>query len=116
MADEKKEAIARLRHLRITPRKVRLIADLVRGMDVQEAVEILRFTPKRAALPLAKLIKSAAVSAENEHNMDPGTLYVKAITVDGGPTLKRFIPRSMGRANSRLKRSSHITVILSEKA
>lgn len=109
------EGKAILRYLRISPRKVRLVADVVRGLPVNEAIATLQFTKKRGALPIAKLIKSAVVSAAQNSDADPDALYVKTIMVDKGPTLKRFMPRSMGRAARILKHSSHITVVVAEK-
>jgi len=115
MASVSKEASAKLRHLRITAQKTRLVADMVRGMNVTEAIDLLQFTPKRSAKPIAKLIKSAAVNAENEMDLDPEALFVKRIYVDEGPTLKRWTPRAMGRATRTLKRTSHVTVIVAER-
>jgi len=115
MAEQSNTAFARLRQLRISPRKVRLVADLVRGKGVEEAISLLRYTPKRAALPVAKLIKSAAMNAQNEHDVDPDALYIKSITVDQGPSLKRWLPRAMGRATPLWKRTSHVTVVVGEK-
>ena len=115
MASENKEATAKLMHLRIAPRKTRLVADLVRGMNVTQAMDLLQYTTKRAAKPVAKLIKSAAVNAENEMDLDPDALFVKRIYVDEGPTLKRWMPRAMGRATHKFKRTSHVTVIVAER-
>ncbi len=109
------EARAVLRYLRITPRKVRLVADMVRGMFVEDAIAVLRHTNKRAAPHLANLIKSAAVNAETNHGLDPDSLYIKYITVDEGPTMKRWMPRAMGRATLKTKRTSHVTVVVAEK-
>ncbi len=107
------EFIARLRHLQSSPQKVRLVADLIRGIDVEEAVAILQHTKKRAAAPLEKLLKSAVANAENrDENVDVDRLYVKEIFVDGGPTLKRVWFTTMGRAYRKLKRQSHVTIKL----
>lgn len=110
------EVVARLRHLQSSPQKVRLVADLIRGRDVEEAVAILQHTKKRAAGPLEKLVKSAVANAENrDEDVDVGTLYVKEIFVDGGPTLKRVWFTTMGRAFRKLKRQSHVTVKLDSR-
>ncbi len=107
------EVMAKLRFLRATPRKVRLVADLIRGKDVQEAVNILHLTNKNAAKPLEKLLKSAIANAENrDEPMDVDRMYVSQVMVDGGPTAKRFRPAPMGRGFRVLKRSSHVTIKL----
>ena len=107
------EVMAKLRFLRATPRKVRLVAGLIRGKGVQEAVNILHLTNKSAAKPLEKLLKSAIANAENrDEPMDVDRLYVKEVMVDGGPTAKRFRPAPMGRGFRVLKRSSHVTIKL----
>ena len=107
------EVRAQLRFLRATPRKVRLVADLIRGKGVQEAVNILHLTNKSAAKPLEKLLKSAIANAENrDDHVDVDRLYVKEIFVDGGPMFKRIRPAPMGRAFRVLKRQSHITIKL----
>lgn len=106
---------AKLRHLRISPRKVRLVVDLIRGMDVVEAENQLKFLPKRAADPVLKLLKSAIANALNNYKAVKENLYISKITVDPGPTLKRWMPRAMGRATPKLKRTSHITIALGFK-
>jgi large subunit ribosomal protein L22 len=107
------EVTAKLRYLQAAPRKVRLVADEIRGKGVQEAVNILQLTRKGAARPLSKLLKSAIANAENrEDPVDVDLLYVKEITVDGGPVLKRLRPQPMGRAFRVLKRQSHVTIKL----
>jgi large subunit ribosomal protein L22 len=107
------EVTARLRYLQASPQKVRLVADLIRGKEVEEAAGILKLTNKAAARPLAKLLRSAVANAENrDEQADIDRLYVKAISVDGGPTLKRLRPQPMGRAFRILKRQSHITITL----
>ncbi len=108
------EAKAVTKYLRISPSKVRLVADLVRGKAVSEALTILRFTPKKGARLVNKTLRSAVANAENARTMDMESLYVKTITVDVGPTLKRWRPRAMGRANRIIKRTSHVTVVLSD--
>lgn len=108
-------ATARLRFLRMSPRKVRLVCDVVRGKQVEEALATLRFTPKAAALPISKLIRSAIANAEQKkENLDIDRLFVKTIRVDEGPTLKRWRPRARGRATRINKRTSHIVVELGE--
>ena len=107
------EVRAQLRFLRATPRKVRLVADLIRGKGVQEAVNILHLTNKHAAKDLEKLLKSAIANAENrDEPVDVDRLFVKEVMVDGGPTMKRFRPAPMGRGFRVLKRSSHVTIKL----
>lgn len=107
------EYVARLRHLQSSPQKVRLVADMIRGRRVEEAVNILRHTKKRAAKPLEKLVKSAIANAENRNeDVDVDELYIKEIFVDGGPSLKRVWFTTMGRAFRKLKRQSHVTVKL----
>ncbi len=109
------EVRATLRFLRQSPKKVRLVVGLVRGMDVAEAEAQLRFAVKKAARPVLKLLRSAVANAENNFKLDPKTLYIKRIFVDEGPTLKRWRPRAFGRASMIRKRTSHITIILGEK-
>jgi large subunit ribosomal protein L22 len=107
------EVTARLRYLRGSAQKVRLVANLIRGKGVQEAVNLLQVTHKAAAKPVEKLLKSAIANAENrEDHVDVDRLYVKEIFVDGGPTFKRIRPAPMGRAFRVLKRQSHITIKL----
>lgn len=104
-----------LKNYRQSPRKVRLVADLIRGKRADEAQRTLEFTPKRACGPLMKLIDSAIANAEHNANRKAEELYVKEIRVDEGFTLKRFRPRARGRANRIRKRTSHIRLTLSEK-
>ena len=106
------EARAYLRHVRIAPRKVQIVMDLIRNKPVNEAVAILQHTPKAACEPLLKLVKSAMANAEHNHNMDKNNLYVAECFVTPGPTLKRVMPRAQGRAFRILKRTSHMTVVL----
>ena len=107
---------ARLRYIRISPRKVRLVADLIRGMDVDEAIRTLKFTQKRSAPIVSKLVSSAVANATDvDPTLDIDELFVKTIYVDGGPTLRRFLPRAQGRATRILKRTSHITVELASR-
>ena len=109
------EARAVLRQTRISPQKARLIADIVRGRNVEEAINTLRFMPKKGARIIRKLLESAVANASQNEAIDIDTLYVKTIFVDGGPMLKRIRPRAMGRATRILKRTSHITVVLDEQ-
>jgi large subunit ribosomal protein L22 len=99
----------------ISPRKVRLVVDTVRGRKVDEALTMLRFMPQNAAKDVYKVVKSAAANAENNFNLDPDTLWIERIYADDGRTLKRLWRRNMGRANRVLKRSSHITVIVEDR-
>jgi ribosomal protein L22 len=103
---------ASARYVRIAPRKARLIADQVRGMHIEKARALLQFSPRGAALPIHKLIDSAAANAENNHDLIGDEMRVASITVDEGPTLRRFRPRAMGRATPINKRTSHIAVAL----
>ena len=109
------EAKAVAKYVRIAPRKVRVVMDLIRGKDVAEAFAILKFTPKVGAEVLTKVLKSAVANAENNFDMDSDRLYIKTAFVGEGPTLKRIHPRSRGQAFKILKRTSHITVIVDEK-
>ena len=110
------ESKAHLRYLRMAPRKVSLVASLVRGKPVGDALNILRFTRKAAAKPLTKLIKSAVANATDlsKGQLDVDTLVVKHISVDQGPTQRRYMPRAMGRATRINKKSSHVHVVLAE--
>lgn len=109
------EAKAVAKQVRIAPRKVRLVVDLIRGKAVGEAVSILKLTPKKASPVVEKLLNSAIANAEHNYEMEPDNLVVSQVYVDEGITLKRFRPRAMGRASRINKRTSHITVVLSEK-
>lgn len=109
------EVSAKLKYLRISPRKVRLVTNLIKGLDVKEAEHQLQFLPKRAAKPVLKLLKSAIANATNNFNLNTDNLYVYQIKVDQGPTLLRYMPRARGVANEIRKKSSHITIILKEK-
>ena len=104
---------AKHRFARIAPRKVRLVADMVRGRDVQDALNILKFTHNRAAGMISKILTSAIASA-NEAEADMDVLFIQEIRVDEGPTMKRFRPKDRGRAHSILKRTSHIIVAVDE--
>lgn len=111
---EAKVVRAMLKNFRMSPRKVREVADIIRGKNAGDAKNILEFTPRKSALAMKKLLDSAIANAENNFNMDPDTLYVKTVLVDGGQVMKRFIPRAQGRAAKILKRSSHITIELAQ--
>jgi large subunit ribosomal protein L22 len=109
------EAKATLKHARISARKVKIVADLIRGKDVQRALAIVKFTPKAASEIVEKLLKSAIANAENNHNMNSNNLYVSEIYANQGPTLKRIRPAAKGSAVRIRKRTSHITIVLKEK-
>lgn len=108
------EIRAAARFVRISPRKIRLVMDQVRGKKVEEALNILSFAPQRGARVLRKLINSAVANASENSNVDVDTLYVKGVYADEGPILKRWRPRAQGRATRIRKRTSHLTVILEE--
>jgi len=108
-------ARARIRFIRIAPRKARLVVDLIRGKDTDEAISILHFTPKGASKIVERLIKSAISNAEQRDDVNVDNLYISKATVDGGPSLKRFRTAPMGRGVRVLKRTSHITIELDEK-
>lgn len=109
------EARAYLRGIRIAPRKVQIVLDLIRNKPADIALAILRHTPKAASEPVAKLLKSAMANAENNHNMDKKQLYVAECYVTPGMTMKRIMPRAQGRAFRINKRSSHVTIVVKEK-
>ena len=108
------ETKAVAKYIRISPQKARLVADVVRGMNVDSAINTLKFMPKKGARLLRKVIESAVANAIQTEKIDADTLYVKTIQINGGPMLKRFRPRAMGRATRILKRTSHITVVVDE--
>ncbi|MBI5602021.1 MAG: 50S ribosomal protein L22 [Deltaproteobacteria bacterium] len=107
------ETKAQAKYIRIAPRKVQVIIPTIKGKKVEEAISILQFMPKKSARILQKVLHSAVANAE-QNKVDIDTLVVKTVLVDSGPTLKRFMPRAMGRATPILKRTSHITVFLAE--
>ena len=109
------EARAHLKYCRISPRKVQIVLDQIRNKPVNEAMAILKYTPKAASEIVSKLLKSAVASAENNHDMYVSSLYISECFVCPGPILKRIRPVSFGRANRILKRSSHITLVVKEK-
>ncbi len=106
---------AKLRYSRISPRKVRLVADLIRGLQVDEAEKILQFTVKKSAEPILKVLKSAVANAEHNFNLKKTNLHILEIKVDGGPIIKRYRPRARGVAFPIQKRTSHITITVGEK-
>ena len=107
-------ATAKATYIRIAPRKVQIVLDLIRNQPVEKAMAILKYTPKAACEPLMKLLKSAMANAENNNNMDVSRLYVAECSVSQGPTLKRVRPRAQGRAFRINKKTSHITLVLKE--
>jgi large subunit ribosomal protein L22 len=109
------EAKAHLKYARISPRKVKIVCDLIRGKDTKTATAILAQTPKAAAELMLKLLKSAVANAENNHDMDPDNLFVSQTYASPGPILKRIRPVSRGRAYRINKRTSHITIVVSEQ-
>jgi len=109
------EAKAIARHIRIAPRKIRVVIDLIRGKNIGDAYAILKFTPKIGSEILLKVLESAVANAEHNCDMNSDKLYVAAAYVDQGPTLKRIHPRSRGQAFKILKRSSHVTVVVEER-
>lgn len=109
------EAKACAKHIRISPRKARQVVDLVRGKSVQEAYNILQFTPHKGSAIVMKVLKSAVANAEHNYDMDVDNLVVSTAFVDAGPSIKRFKPRAIGRADAINKRTSHITIMVSER-
>lgn len=109
------EAKAIAKYVRVSPRKMRFICDMVRGRSVDEALSILKFTPNKGAKILEKVVKSAAANAENNFDMNRDNLFVLEVYSNQGPTLKRWRPRSKGRAFKILKRTSHIGVVVKER-
>jgi large subunit ribosomal protein L22 len=109
------EVMAVAKNIGISPRKVRLVIDLVRGKKIDEALALLKFTPTPTAKAVAKVVKSAAANAENNFQLTPSDLKIVKIFADGARTLKRYRPAARGRATPILKRSSHITVIVAEE-
>ena len=110
------EAKAIGRFVHISPQKLRLVCDQIRGKQVEEALSVLAFTPKKGAKLLAKVLRSGIANAENNQSLDVDSLFVKRIEVGPGPTQKRFLPRAQGRATPLLKRSSHVTIVLDERS
>lgn len=108
------EAQAKLTQARLSPRKTRLVVDMIRGRGIQDALTILKFSPQPSAKLVAKLLKSAVANAEQKGASDVDQLFVKTAFVDGGAVLKRFTPRAMGRASKIRKPTSHITVVVAD--
>lgn len=109
------EAKAIARHIRIAPRKIRIVVDLIRGKNVGEAFAILKYTPKVGAEVVEKVLKSAVANAEHNCDLNTDALYVSQVFVDQGPTLKRIHPRSRGQAFKILKHTSHVTLVVKER-
>lgn len=109
------ETQAKSRYLLVTPRKARLVVDMIRGRSVEQALGILEFVTKRAGRMIAKTVKSAVANAENLQSIDVDKLYIARAYVDEGPTLKRFMPRAHGRATPIMKRTSHVTIVVDER-
>ena len=108
------EARAITKFIRLSPRKVRLVVDQIRGKGVEEALNILKFTPKRSALVVSKTLRTAVANAESTQSVDVDQLYVKQVKVDETGMWKRFTPRAQGRATRNRKRLSHVTIVLDE--
>ena len=108
------EIKASAKYVRVSPTKLRLVARPLKGKKVEEALALLRFLPQKGARFVSKVMESAVANAEQRPQIDVDTLVVKNISIDGGPTFKRFRPRAMGRVNRIIKRTSHITVVLAE--
>jgi len=108
------EVKAKVRYLRVSPRKVRLVIDMIRGKNVAEALDILTFSNKWAKRPIVKLLDSAVANAKHNFSLEEDNLYIKSIRADGGPMLKRWRPRAFGRASTIRKRTTHIEIILDE--
>jgi large subunit ribosomal protein L22 len=108
------EITAKIRMIRISPRKVRIVGDVIKKKNVNEAMGLLTYMPQKASFILKKLLDSALANAKQKKYVDIDNLYIKNVMVDGGPMLKRFLPRAMGRATKIRKRMSHITLVLDE--
>ena len=106
---------AQAKYIRQAPNKVRIVLDVVRGLPVNEAEQVLRHLNRRAAEPVAKVLKSAVANAEHNHSLDADALFVAEAFADEGPTLKRFRPRARGRATRVRKRTSHITIVVADR-
>ncbi|HEV2128627.1 MAG TPA: 50S ribosomal protein L22 [Thermomicrobiales bacterium] len=109
------EVTAKATRVRISPRKARLVVDMVRGKKVNDAIEILKFVPNRAAVDVEKLLKSVAANAENNYDLDPEDLWIKEIYADDAPQMRRYKPKARGRVGRILRRSCHLTVIAEER-
>ena len=113
--EEKKTARAEVKYARISPRKVQIICDMIRGKNAAEAMAMMQFTPKAGCEYMVKLLKSACANAENNFEMDPEKLYVCQTYATAGPILKRGMPRAQGRMYRINKRTSHITIVVAER-
>ncbi len=113
---DEKIASARVKHVRISPRKVKVVMDLIRGKSADSALAILQNTRKAACEPMSKLLRSAIANAENNFGMERDRLYVRSCSVDAGPTMKRMMPRARGSADTIRKRTCHMTIALAERA
>jgi large subunit ribosomal protein L22 len=109
------EVRASAKRVRISPRKARLVVDMVRGKKVTDAIHLMKFVPNRAAVDVEKLLKSVAANAENNYDLDPENLWIKEIRADDAPQLRRFKPKARGRVGKILRRSCHITVVAEER-
>lgn len=109
------EVRASVERVRISPRKARLVVDMVRGKKVNDAIDMMRFVPNRAAEDVERLLKSVRANAENNYDLDPENLWIKAIYADDAPQLRRFKPKARGRVGKILRRSCHITVIAEDR-
>lgn len=109
------EVRASAQRVRISPRKARLVIDLVRGKRVADAIEIMKFLPNKAAVDVEKLLKSVSANAENNYDLDPDQLWIKDIRADDAPQMRRFKPKARGRVGKIIRRSTHITVIAEER-
>jgi len=109
------EAKATAKYVRVSPRKMKFVCDMIRGKEIEEATNILKFSPQKGARELRKVMASASANAENNFGMDKDKLYVAKVYANQGPTLKRWRPRAQGRAFQILKRTSHINVVVKEK-
>lgn len=109
------EVTATVRKVRVSPRKARLVVDMVRGERVLDAIDMMKFVPNRAAVDVGKLLKSVAANAENNYDLDPEDLWIKTIYANDAPQLRRFKPKARGRVGRILRRSCHITVIAEER-
>ena len=109
------EVRASAQRVRISPRKARLVVDMVRGKRVVDAIEIMRFVPNKAATDVEKLLRSVAANAENNYDLDPEDLWIKDIRADDAPQMRRFKPKARGRVGRIIRRSTHITVVAEER-
>jgi large subunit ribosomal protein L22 len=109
------EVRASAQRVRISPRKARLVVDMVRGMKVNDAIEVMKFLPNKAAVDVEKLLRSVAANAENNYDLDPDDLWIKSIYADDAPQMRRFKPKARGRVGKIIRRSTHITVVAEER-